>query len=129
MKPAEATLVIIQCTSVRKGRVSTTCNMRTTPSKKSDAVMRRGAQDLRSYSIASGSVYARPNVRAIVTRGACIDTSGSDASALAERERPHAPACTGLPVVITHTLGAGVVVACVFTSASAASSTSDAARR
>ena len=68
---------------------------------------------MRSYSTASGSVYARPSVRAIVTRGACMDTSGSDASALAERERPHGPTCTGLPDVITHTLGAGVVVACV----------------
>ena len=94
---------------------------RTRPSKDAGAVVRRGAHDLRSCSMASGSVSASPTVSAIVAV-VCMHTSGSDASALAERERPHAPACSGLPVVSTHTLGAGVVVACVFMSTSAASS-------
>ena len=59
--------------------------------------------------------------RAIVTTGACMDTSGSDASALAERARPREPACIGQAVISSQIVGVGIVIACTCTSVSAIS--------
>ena len=96
---AEGGEELVHC---RDGRARRLCSLRRGA---------RGVQHVRSCSTASGSVRAGPSVSAIVATDECMDTRGSDVSALTERARPQEPAWSALPIISSHTSGAGVEAA------------------